>query len=519
MKYGPHRTPDRSEAFPSSSSFSSSIPSSSLRVADDRPRTAAYAIRNTPYAILLISLVAFLTSCAVGPNYAPPKTTAATAFANGVQTNLAAGQLDVTWWREFNDSLLNQLLDSALRTNHDLRIATAHVLEARALRGGAVSDALPVVNGVAGYTESLSSADSAPFPLTRDQRELRLFNAGFDATWELDFFGRVRRSIQASSAEVEVSEANRHAVMLTVLSEVARNYFELRGTQHLLAVARNNAENQRQTLELTDSRLKAGRATELDSARARAQLNATLATVPPLEAAIKHAIHRLSVLIGQPPATLESTLAAPVPMPALPALANIGDPAGLLRRRPDIRAAERSLAAATARIGVATADLFPRVTFNGNLGFQANQVSRLFGSGADTYSFGPSITWAALDLGHVRARIKIAHAQTDAQLAGYEKTVLNALEETETALVDFGREQARRDYLRASDRAAAEAVTLAHQRYDSGLADFLPVLDAERTQLDIQAQLAQSETRTATDLVAIYKALGGGWETGNRPVN
>jgi multidrug efflux system outer membrane protein len=196
----------------------------------------------------------------------------------------------------------------------------------------------------------------------------------------------------------------------------------------------------------------------------------------------------------------------------LPALVNIGNPADLLRRRPDIRAAERSLAAATARIGVETADLFPRVTFNGNLGVQASEFSGLMKSGADNYSFGPSITWAALDLGHVSARIKAAKAHAEGQLATYEKTVLTALEETENALVDFGREQARRDYLTEADRSATQAMALARQRYEGGVADFLPALDAERTQLDIQAQLAQSQTRTATSLVAIYKALGGGWE-------
>ena len=262
------------------------------------------------------------------------------------------------------------------------------------------------------------------------------------------------------------------------------------------------------------ARFKAGRATELDTARARAQLDATLALVPPLEAAVKHSIYRLSVLTGQQPAALESALAPAAPIPALPPLVNISNPPDLLRRRPDIRAAESSLAAATARIGVETADLFPRVTFSGNLGLQANEVSGLFKSGADTYSFGPNITWAALDFGHVLARIKAANARAEAQLAAYERTVLTALEETENALVDFGREQVRRDYLRSAERSATQAMALARQRYDGGIADFLPVLDAQRTQLLIQAQLAASETRTATSLVAIYKALGGGWEIG-----
>jgi multidrug efflux system outer membrane protein len=456
------------------------------------------------------------TGCAVGPNYHPPETQVSAAFSNGVQTNLSSGQIAIAWWRGFNDDMLERLVDRALATNQDLRIATARVRETRALRTGAIADAFPVIDGTAAYTKSLASADSEPFPIPRKERELELYTAGFDATWELDIFGRVRRSVQAVSADLAAAQANRQDVWVTLISEVARNYFELRGGQNELAVAKRNATNQNETLELTVSKLQAGRATELDTARARAQLQATLAAIPAFEASIKHSIHRLGVLTGQQLAALETELVQPQPIPALPPLVNIGNPADLLRRRADIRAAERVLAAATARIGVATADLFPRVFFNGNIGFAANQLSGLGNPGTDTYSFGPQITWAALDLGHVGARIQAAHAQADAQLAGYEKTVLLALEETENALVDFGREQARRDYLRESVRSATQARSLALQRYEGGVADFLPVLDAERTQLDVEAQLAQSETRTATSLVAIYKALGGGWELEQR---
>jgi multidrug efflux system outer membrane protein len=453
-----------------------------------------------------------LNGCAAGPNFHPPKTEVSAAFANGSETNISPAPTAVTWWQGFNDAILNSLVSRAVATNQDLRIATARVLEARALRSGAVADLFPVANANAGWTKSLASQDSEPLSVPRSEREFSLYNAGFDATWELDFFGHVRRSVQASTADFVATIAARQDVLITLISEVARNYFELRGAQHQLAVARGNADNERDTLDVAVAKSKAGRSTELDTARARAQLESTLASIPPLEAAAKHSIHRLGVLTGQQPTALDSELAPPAPIPALPPLVNIGDPAGLLRRRPDIRSAESSLAAATARIGVQTADLFPRVTFNGNLGVQASEVSGLFKGGADTYSFGPSITWAALDLGHVLARIKAANARADAQLAAYEKTVLNALEETENALVDFGHEQVRRDYLRQSERSATQAMTLARQRYDGGVDDFLPVLDAQRTQLSIQAQLAQSETRTATSLVAIYKALGGGWE-------
>ena len=478
------------------------------------PARPAAGAAGATVALLLVAAgsVALLNGCAVGPNFHPPKTEVSAAFANGNQTNLSPAPAAITWWQGFNDSTLNSLVQRAVASNQDLRIATANVLEARALRLAAVAGLYPSADAVAGWTKSATAENAEPFPLTRAQREMSLYNAGFDATWELDFFGHVRRSVEASSADLVTSDANRQDVLITLISEVARNYFELRGAQNELAVARTNVDIERQTLELITSRLNAGRATELDTARENAQLQSTLATLPPLEAAIKHSIHRLSVLTAQQPAALEPELAPSAPIPAFPPLVNIGDPAGLLRRRPDIRAAESSLAALTARIGVATSDLFPRVTFNGNLGLEATHFTGLFGGGSDNYSFGPGITWAALDLGRVQAGIKAAHAEAGAQLAAYQKTVLTALEETENALVDFDREQNRRDSLKSSALAADDAVLLANRRYESGIEDFFTVLDTQRTQLAIQDQLAQSQTRAATDLVALYKSLGGGWE-------
>ncbi len=488
------------------------------RVLERKPKAAgsggAGAAATGPTAALLVAgavAALGLSGCAVGPNYRQPQTTVNAAFANGSQTNLGPGQTAVTWWRSFNDPLLNTLVDSALATNQDLRIAADRVREARALRKTVILDFTPSITANSGYTKGLTSQAVNP-GLTREQREFQLFDAGFDATWELDIFGRTRRALQASTAEVEAAEAARQDVLVSLIGEVARNYFELRGAQYALDVARRNAENQRETLDITVAKLNAGRATELDAARARAQLNSTLAIIPPLEAAIKFASYRVSVLTGQQPTALDADLAPPAPLPTLPELVNIGNPEELLRRRPDIREAERALAAATARIGVATADLFPRVFFNGRVALEASEFSGLAKSGAEAYTFGPRITWAAFDIARVRARIQGAGARADAQLAFYERTVLTALEETEAALVDFGRTRARRDYLVASAQAAEQAVALADQRYRGGVTDFLTVLDAQRTQLAVQEQLAQSETRTATALVAVYKALGGGWE-------
>jgi multidrug efflux system outer membrane protein len=392
-----------------------------------------------------------------------------------------------------------------------LRIATANLREARALRREAQFDLGPVVTGVGSYTHSLASKDAEPFA-PRSERNLSLYDVGFDATWELDVFGRVRRSVQAATADVQTVEAERRDVLVSLISEVARNYFELRGAQGELAVAQRNADNQRETVKITEARLEGGRGTELDVAQARAQLNSTLASIPPQEQAIAHAIHRLSVLIGEQPTALTAELSEAKPLVALPTLVAIGKPEELLRRRPDIRAAERTLAAATARIGVATADLFPRVTFNGSIGLEAASIAGLGKSGADNWSFGPSITWAALDYGHVRARMKASDARAEAALATYERTVLTSLEETENALVDFGRERVRHDFLNESVLASETAAKLARQRFENGATDFLTVLDAERVLYQGQDQLAQSQTRTATALVAVYKSLGGGWE-------
>ncbi|MEY2429362.1 MAG: outer membrane protein multidrug efflux system [Verrucomicrobiota bacterium] len=462
-------------------------------------------------------LVLLPTGCAVGPNYHRPQTSVATAFANAPTNVVSAGEAALaTWWTGFNDARLDRLVDRAITNNHDLRIAAANLKEARALRRLTTFDLAPTVQANGGYANRLLGKPAVPPGTPRDARLADLYDASFDATWELDFFGRVRRSVQAANAQVGSVEAARLDVLVSVIAEVARNYFELRGSQNQLAVARKNADVQTETLKITQSRLEGGRGTDFDVSRSRSLLNLTLSTIPPLEAAIQKSIYRIAVLTGQQPTALTPELSAPEPLPpAMPALA-LGDPAALLRRRPDIRAAERSLAAATAGIGVATADLFPRVTFVGSVGLQAETFAGL-GDGAETWNFGPRITWAALDLGRVQARIKAADARAEASLAFYERTVLAALEETEGALVDFGQEQSRQQFLEISAQASQKAADLAHQRYEGGVTDFLSVLDAERTLLEAQDRLASSQTLTVTALVAVYKALGGGWQDGMKP--
>ena len=463
--------------------------------------------------IEIATILVLLTGCAVGPNYKPPQTSVAGSFANAPTNAVAVDEaLLATWWKGFDDTTLSDLVTQAIAHNHNLRIATANLKEARALRRLATFDLAPTVQANAGYTDSLLSKAAAVPGTPRNLRQSELYDASFDATWELDLFGRVRRSVQAATADVGSVEATRQDVLVSVTAEIARNYFELRGQQNQLAVARKNADVQTETLKVTQARLEGGRGTDFDVSRSRALLNLTLSSIPPLEAGIQKTIHELAVLTGQQPTALTAELSAPAPLPAaMPALA-VGNPESLLRRRPDICAAERSLAGATARIGVATADLFPRVTFIGSVGLQANTFAGLTKAGADPWSFGPQLTWAALDLGRVRARIKAADARAEASLASYELTVLTALEETEDALVDFGHEQTRQQFLEVSAQASQQAADLAHQRYEAGAADFLSVLDAERTLLEAQDRLAASQTRTVTALVAVYKALGGGWE-------
>jgi multidrug efflux pump len=475
----------------------------------EKPEPASNHVGTVVTILLVPCLLVLLSGCmTVGPDYKVPQTQMPASFANQAQQAQATEGVETLWWRGFQDDRLNQLVALALANNHDLRVATARLLEARALLSATALNRYPTVTSQASYTRQRASEALTPL----GDRDIELYDAGFDASWELDFFGRVRRSIEASAADVGAAAANRRDVLVILLSEVARNYFELRGTQNQLAVARRNAANQQQTLDLTRALLEGGRGTELDTSRAEAQLNLTLSSIPPLETAIKQAMYRLGVLIGQQPTVLEPELSGPQPLPALPTFVALGRPEDLLRRRPDIQVTERNLAAATARVGVATADLFPRVTLAGSVALQASSFTGLGKGGSDTFAVGPGIFWAAFDLGRVQAFIRAADARAEAAFAQYEQRVLLALEETENALVDFTRQQARRELLQASSQASEQAAELARQRYQYGVADFLTVLDAERTLLEAQDRLAESETRTATALVAVYKALGGGWE-------
>lgn len=460
----------------------------------------------------LLLATALINGCAVGPDYESPAVDPPAHFVQSAAAAFSDREVEISWWKTFNDAQLNSLVERSLANNYEIQAAQANLREARALYLESGLNLAPTITSRASYTESkrsIGSMNNRAFV----PRELKLYSTGFDAFWELDFFGRVRRSVEASSDEVDAQEASLRDVSVSLIAEVAQNYFQLRGLQQQLQVAEQNIAIQAQTLLLTQVRADNGRGTQLDVARAQAQLDGTRASVPSLTAAIHKAMHRLSVLCGQMPGELIGQLSVAAPLSKTPDIVAIGNPAELLRRRPDIRIAERDLAAATARIGVATADLFPRVTFVGNISLEAMTLSGLGAAGSEAYSVGPRISWPALDLGRIYARIKAADARAEASLANYEQTVLNALEETENALISYSQERNRRNLLASAAQASEQAMQLANLRYREGVADFLTVLDSEARLRQDQVLLAQSETATATALTAVYKALGGGWQT------
>lgn len=466
-------------------------------------------MRSLPPAAAALALAA----CAVGPDYKAadlaPLTPASFADAGTV---ISAAD----WWRTLNDPVLTQLVADALLENHDLKAAEANLRAARAALGLSKFDLAPAVRTEAEYRRGRTSAEGlgatipglpagAPFPDTN------LFDAGLAASWELDFWGGVRRSVEAARATYESAEADRRSAAVLVSAEVAASYARLRGAERQLVVARQNADKQNETRNLTESLERAGRASSLDAARARAQHEATLASLPPLEARIAAEQRRLAVLTGRAPDALGAVLGAPRPIPKIPAGAPAGDPAEILRQRPDVLKAERALAAATAQIGVATADLFPRVRFIGAFGASSSTLSAYGTDASIDYGFGPTIEWAAFDLGRVRARIRRSEAEADAALARYEQTALGALEETANAFTSLARERERNARLARSATESADAAALAGDRYRAGLDGFLAVLDAERRQLEAESALAESDTRVLESYVAVYRALGGGW--------
>jgi NodT family efflux transporter outer membrane factor (OMF) lipoprotein len=473
-------------------------------------------------ALFLSGLAAVIVAgCAVGPGYQPPKTQTPANWSEaqlGGTTNTAVPI--IAWWKTFNDPELNSLIERAVATNHDLRIADGRLRQARALRSGVAWDLGPTINGSASYRDAQQSKNSIPFNTagpagaTISSNYLfhtDLYDAHFDASWEIDIFGGKRRALQQANARLASVEEDRRDVLVSVLAEVARNYVEVRNFQQRLAIAHKNIAAQQDAVDIARSRFSAGLSSELDAKQAEAILATTQAQVPLLETSLKRGVHRLSVLIGKEPGALLVELSQAAPIPAPPLEVPVGLPSDLLRRRPDVRRAERELAAETANIGVQTAELFPKFTLTGVAGFQSFALSDWFTGGSKYWSAGPTVTWRIFDMGRVRSQIQAANAQAQQSLAVYEKAVLTSFEDVENTLVAYANEQAR--YRALSDAVAAnrQALEFANDRYANGLADFLNVLDAERSLYQTEDQLADSQSTVSVNLVALYKALGGGW--------
>ncbi len=470
-----------------------------------------------------VGFILMAAGCALGPNYHKPDLPVPAAWTEVQQNGVDTRSVELArWWRAFNDPLLNSLVDRAVRSNLDLRSAEARIREARASRTVTASGAWPTVDVSGSYTRNRASDNAIGAPAQGAvvapsaggaNLDQNLYRSGFDASWEIDVFGGVRRSVEAADATVEATVEDRRDVLVTLLGEVAKNYIDLRGFQRRLVVARANLKTQQDTLELTQVRFQAGLASDLDVAQQETQVNTTAAQIPILESSLKQEAYALDVLLALQPGTLWKELAKETAIPNLPPEVLVELPSDLLRRRPDIRRAERQLAAATAQVAAATADLFPKFSLTGIAGLQSVSASDWFTRGSRFWSIGPTISWPVFDAGRIRANIEIRNAQQEQALTQYEKSVLSAFQDVETALVNYANEQVRNRSLTDALAASRRAVTMANELYLRGLNDFLNVLDTQRTLYTTESELTQSQATMASNLVALYKALGGGWES------
>ena len=465
---------------------------------------------------MVVVLFGLLSGCTVGPSYHAPATKGlpqwSPALAGGETTNSGSVAF---WWKSFNDPELNSLIERAVTSNLDLKIAAARVREARAQYRVTAADLWPSVGTSASYERQLQSMNqpllgSIPLP-ANVPFENNVYQAGFDASWEIDVFGGKRRATEAAKAEVAASEFGRRDTLVTLLGEVSRNYVDARATQRRLTIARENIKAQEDDLVITQDRFKHGLTSDLDVRQAATLEASTRADIPTLEISLHVSIHRLGILLGQPPGALLEELSTVAPIPAAPPEVPVGLPSELLLRRPDVQQAERQLAAATAQIGVATADLFPKFSLTGAAGWESVSASDWFAGASKMWSLGPTVQWNIFDAGRIRANIKVQNARQEQALANYEKTVLGSFEDVENALVSYAKEQVRRRSLEEAVEQSQESLRLANQLYANGLTNFINVLDAERSLYQAQDQLVQSERNVILNLIMLYKALGGGW--------
>jgi NodT family efflux transporter outer membrane factor (OMF) lipoprotein len=472
---------------------------------------------------ILVSAAAF-AGCAVGPNYRAPQTSmpekfaaSAPALAEAAAASAVSAVDLAQWWRALNDSELDSLIERALRANPDIEIALMRLQEARTQLAAATSDILPQAGaggGAAHGTGSDLARGRAPQTLVSAENTAGLSQVqqivGFDAGWELDLFGKYRREIEAAKYDAQAAAWTRNAVLISVVADVARAYVDMRGLQMRVAITREDVASARQFRDLVQQRYDRGLTNELDASLANRELARLQAEVAPLVAQMHAVQYSIAVLLGQYPEGLSAELDKPGLIPALPAQVEPGLPLDLLKRRPDIQVAERRLAAATARIGVATADLFPRVALTAGVGTQSARVGDVPGS--HIWSVGPSVYWPLLDFGSLDALVSVADLKTHEQFVSYQRTVFAAVRDADTAIGNFAAEEDRLQNLDVAMVASERAVSVASQRYDRGLTDFLNVVDAERQEYDLENEYAASQQSAADAFVSLYRALGGGWE-------
>lgn len=456
-----------------------------------------------------------LAGCTVGPDYARPKSELPPNFVETVPpgTPQLPAQGD-SWWQALNDNTLDKLVSEALRNSPDLEIARARVIEARAERAAVAGQLLPEVSAQSAYTRQHGSANvpvgTPPGGLGQDITS-NLWLAGFDAGWEIDIFGGTRRAIESANATLGAKMADDDDARLSLVAEVARDYVELRTRQRLLAIAREVLVIRQDSLKLTSAQFESGLAPALDPIRARAELADSEAEVPVLEAAERAAIYSLGVLVGSPPESLLNELGESRAIPMVEGSVPVGLPSDLLTRRPDVRAAERRIAAANARIGMRKSDLFPHFSLTGAAGFESLNSSNFISGPSRYYAVGPSISWLVFDAGQIRDEVLVERARTDEAAAEYRKAILSALGEVETALVTYGRSEIQRQALGREVAQRREALDLSKRLYANGLENYLTVLDAERALHTAETTQASADQSNTDSFIALVKSLGGGW--------
>ncbi|BBO88836.1 efflux transporter outer membrane subunit [Desulfosarcina ovata] len=471
-----------------------------------------------PAAALAILAILLLAGCAaVGPDYVAPDPGLPdnwhTALQDGLKAQPADGEDLANWWKNLDDPLLIDLITDALADNPDIKQAIARVRQSRASRAIANADRFPTLDTSGSVTTNRISKSTSS---TSSGIERDWYEAGFDAGWEIDVFGGVRRSVEVAEANLQATRADLENVRVSLAAEVARNYIEARTFQYRLDVAMANIKAQEETCRLIRSRYHAGLSSDLEVQQAKYNVENTRSQLPTLRSGLEAAKNRLAVLSGKQPGTLHEALKEGRPIPVPPISVAVGVPAEAMRRRPDIRSAERQLAAQSARIGVATADLYPKFQLIGSIGLEAINSGEFFDKPSRFWTLGPSVSWRIFDAGAIRRNIEVQDAIAEQYLAAYEGTVLSALEDVENALTAYAEEQVRRTHLEEAVDAAQRAADLAQDRYAAGLVDFTSVLDAQRSLLSFQDALAQSEGTVTANLISLYKALGGGWEQPDR---